>query len=80
MAVKDFSFIEVGYSEDKYCEAAALYSVDELLPENRLVVTCLEQGMMPHRGISFLDENNATRYFYLMISGENGSLKLVEFE
>ena len=84
IAAKDFKFIEIGYKGEntniQYYEAAVLYSLDELSPENPLVVTWLEQGTVPHRGLSFVDENNITRYFYIAKSGEDGSLLLIEFE
>jgi hypothetical protein len=84
-AVKDFSFIEIGFIEKDtdlkyYKSRSSLYSMNEFLPEKPLVVTWLEQGLMPHRGISFVDENDKTRYFYLSKSGEDNSLLLIEFE
>ena len=83
IVVKDFRFIEVGYKEENtnivFFENKVSYSLDELSPEKPLVVTWMEQGSIPHRGISFIDENNTTRYFYVAMSGEDGSLFLVEF-
>jgi hypothetical protein len=79
-AAKDFKFIEIGYDEDKYFESAVLYSLAELTPEKPFVVTWIEWGALPRRGISFSDENNVTRYFYLARSGENGDLLLAEFK
>lgn len=84
VTVKDFQFIEIGLREEnadiQFYEAAALYMLDELSPEKPLVVTWVEQGSVPHRGISFLDENDTTRYFYISKSGEDDSLLLIEFE
>lgn len=84
VTVKDFQFIEIGFREGnadiQFYEAAALYMLDELSPERPLVVTWVEQGSVPHRGISFLDENDTTRYFYISKSGEDDSLLLIEFE
>ena len=83
-AAKNFKFIVVGYreygDEIKFFEEDVLYSLDELTPEKPLVVMWLEQGTIPQRGISFTDENNNTRYFYLSQSGNDGSLFLAEFE
>ncbi|NLP47522.1 MAG: hypothetical protein GX345_01095 [Clostridiales bacterium] len=83
LAVKDFSFIEVAY-EDKgtdftFFENRVLYSMEELSPTKPLAVTWMEQGTIPHRGISYIDENGKTRYFYITMSGEDGSLLLLEF-
>jgi len=63
-------------------EMTVLHSLDELSPKKPFVATWLELGSMPHRGISFVDENNITRYFYISMNhANNGSepLLLVEF-
>jgi len=84
IAVKDFRFIEVGYKDENmnvtFFENKGLYSLEELSPEKPFVVTWMEWGSIPHRGISFVDETNTTRYFYIAMSGENASLHLVEFK
>ena len=81
--VKDFRFIEVGYEEKDmnvtFFENKVLYSMEELSPEKPFVVTWMEWGSIPHRGISYVDETNNTRYFYIAMSGKDGSLLLVEF-
>ena len=83
LAVKNFRFIEVSYQEKdgniKFIENKVLYSLDEFLPEKPFVVTWMEQGAIPHRGIAFDDESGTTRHFYLSMSGEDGSVLLVEF-
>ena len=82
--VKDFRFIAVDYKEENtnivFFESEVLFSLKELTPEEPFVVTWMEWGSTPHRGISFIDETDATRYFYIAMSGEDGSLLLVEFE
>lgn len=84
ITVKDFKFIEVAYKEEdsniSFFENKVLYSLDELSPEKPFIVTWMEQGAIPHRGISFVDETNTTRYFYIAMSGKDGSLLLVEFK
>jgi hypothetical protein len=83
VTVKDFKFIAIEPDDEaegaEYTETAVLYSLDELSPEKPLVVTWLEIGLMPHRGISFTDENGSEKYFYLAQSGEDGYLLLIEF-
>lgn len=83
LAVKNFRFIEIGYQEDdgniKFFENKALFSLDEFLPEKPFVVTWMEQGAMPHRGIAFDDESGTTWHFFISMSGEDGSVLLVEF-
>jgi tetratricopeptide (TPR) repeat protein len=84
IAVKDFKFIEVSFKEQDmgiaFFENKILYSLEELLPEKPFVVTWMEWGSIPHRGISFIDETDTTRYFSIQASGEDGSLYLSEFE
>ncbi len=83
VAVKDFKFIEIGYEEKEtsvvFSENKVLYLLEELMPEKPFIVTWMEQGAIPHRGISFIDETNTTRWFYIATSGEDGSPLLVEF-
>ena len=83
LAVKNFRFIEISYKEEdgtiKFFENKVLYSLDEFLPEKPFVVIWMEQGAIPHRGIAFDDESGTTRHYYLSMSGEDGSVLLVEF-
>ena len=83
LAVKNFRFIEIGYREEDgsiiFFENKPLFSLDEFLPNKPFVVTWIEQGAMPHRGIAFDDESGTTRHFYISMSGEDGSVLLVEF-
>lgn len=83
IAVKNFSFIELGYTEGEdglgIVESAVLYALDELSPGKPFVVTWMEWGSIPHRGISFTDEAGEARSFYVSMSGKDGSLLLVEF-
>lgn len=83
--IKDFKYIEIGHKEEDagivYFENAVLYSLDELLPENPFVTTWTEVGdVISYRGIAFTDDNNVTKYFYIKISGEDGTLLLIEFQ
>jgi hypothetical protein len=83
VAASNFKFIEVGYKEEDsdiiLFGSKVLYSLGELSPEKPFKVTWMEQGTIPHRGISYTDETGATKYFYITMSGEDGSLFLVEF-
>jgi len=83
MTIKNFKFIEVALSPDDEDgileEKSVRYSLGELSPDKPFVVTWLEIGSIPHRGISFVDEKNVTRYFSISMSGLDGSLRLVEF-
>ena len=82
--VKKLSFIEVDYEEKDgefaFFEKEELYSIEDFSPDKPLLVSWMDIGAIPHRGISFVDENDRTRYFYLAASGEDGSLILGEFQ
>jgi hypothetical protein len=45
-----------------------------------MMQTYSSYGTIPHYGVSFVDADNVTRYFYISESGRDGSLSLVEFE
>jgi len=68
----DFRWIEVGnimidgVFGTQFYERSVLYSVDNLLPSIPFVVTHRELGILPHRGISFVDESGERRYFAIM--------------
>lgn len=83
IAAEDFHFIEIGHEAKDttlgIIENRVLYQVGELSPTKPFVVDWTEWGSLPHRGISFKDESGRTRYFYLAMSGEDGSLLLLEF-
>lgn len=81
--LKDFKFIEIGWYEDtggniKFYEKTVLYSLKELSPEKAFVTAWMEQGSIPHRGVSFVDKNNTIKKFSIQMSGEDGSIYLTE--
>ena len=84
IAVSDFKFIEIeflsdGDSDSMFGEKRVVYALGELSPEKPFVVTWMGWGMIPHRGVSFVDEKGATRYFAISVSGLDGSLIFAEF-
>jgi hypothetical protein len=83
--IKDFNYIKIGhrFTDDKavFFVENIEYNLDELIPEKPfLVKTYSSYGTIPHFGISFLDNSNELRYFYISESGKDGSLSLVQFE
>ncbi|MDL2209498.1 hypothetical protein LJC36_00975 [Desulfovibrio sp. OttesenSCG-928-C14] len=78
--LKSFTFIEI-IRNDKGMpsKGRALYSLDALKPDKPFVVTWMEWGLLPHRGITFIDDNNATRCFFIGQSGDDGSMLLTEY-
>lgn len=75
--LKEFKFIEI-IRNDKGMPAKgrALYSLNELKPDKPFVVTWMEWGSMPHRGITFIDNKNETRCFFITLHGGDGSIVL----
>lgn len=80
--VRDFKLIALELVQDPeeliFTESELLYSMPELTPEKPLVFWESFHGVAPTRAISFLDESDVTRYFYMVISGKDGSLVLGE--
>ena len=56
-----------------------LYSRDEITGNDLMVVQTVLEGLIPTRGISFVDAGGNTRYYYLAISGEDNVPLLVSF-
>lgn len=82
--VKNFRYLEIEtvFEEDLGIVIVdTLYQLDALTPEEPFVVNWMsigDIGML--RGISFVDENNVTRYFGFNTSGKDGHLYFVEFK
>ncbi|MDL2216920.1 hypothetical protein LJB81_04250 [Desulfovibrio sp. OttesenSCG-928-M14] len=78
--LKKFQFIEI-IRNDKGMpvKGGALYSLNELKPDKPFVVTWMEQGSLPHRGITFIDDNNEIRCFFINLHGADGSIVLSEY-
>jgi hypothetical protein len=85
VSIKHFNLIKI---EHKFTESNIVffvdgieYSLDELTTETPfLVKTYSSYGTIPRHGVSYMDSDNITRYFYISESGMDGSLSFVEFE
>lgn len=84
--VREFRYVELSFRDAGQGDNAInfdilkdLYHVDELTPQRPLVVTMLLDGVIPNRGISYVDESGTTRYFTISMSGKDNSLLLTEF-
>ena len=66
-AVRDFNWIAIGYTKEDMRPYAktVLHSSEELSPGHPFTVTWKDTGTLPHRGISYRDENGQRRYFTL---------------
>jgi len=71
LPVTDFRWIEIGHSDgDEFYFYAAneLYNAGNISSDNPFVVTWVEWGTLPHRGISFVDSRGDVRYFVLRMN------------
>lgn len=82
--VKDFRLLAIQLQDvDK--DGNAIFSTEDvhqqdmLTPGHPLVAYLDFFGDIPNNGIAFVDEKGNTRYFAVSISGEDGSLQLIEF-
>lgn len=56
-----------------------LYSRDEITENDLMVVETVLEGLIPTRGISFVDAGGNTQYYYLALSGEDNVPLLISF-
>lgn len=82
--VKDFRLLAIVLldtdSEGKLTfSTEEVYYQKDLAAERPLVGYLNFFGALPNNGISYVDETGKTRYFAVTISGEDGSLHLIEF-
>ena len=80
--LRDFRLIKIDGAEIEFVVVEELYFLDELLPDTPFVTTWNARGSMPHRGISFVDENDAVRYFAFHYCARGGYdyFRIQEFE
>ena len=57
-----------------------LYSRDEITENDLMVVETVLEGLVPNRGIRFVDAGGNTRYYYLTVSGEDNVPLLIPFQ
>ena len=57
-----------------------LYSRDEITENDLMVVQTQLEGLVPNRGISFVDAGGNTRYYYLALSGEDNVPLVIPFQ
>ena len=83
--ITNFCFLQLQGSFDSdgafHCaQMQELYRRDEITPEDLMVVETNLDGLLPTRGISFVDAGGNTRYYYLALSGEDNVPLLVSFK
>ena len=83
-AVTNFRFLrlegEINDSGEFICSGMeALYMKDEITENDLMVVQTVLEGLVPNRGISFVDAGGNTQYYYLAVSGEDNVPLLIPF-
>lgn len=79
-SVLQLSIEDVDAEGNMTFQREVIYTQDNLTPERPLVVYLTFSGTIPDYGISFVDKDGQQRYYYLAMSGLDGSIELVEFE
>lgn len=83
--IREFRYLELGFKESQqnaeiqFKADNVLYEMDTLTPDKPLVVSMLFDGVLPNRGIAYLDEAGTERFFTVSMSGKDESLLLTEF-
>ena len=82
--VTNFQFLKlegsIGQSGEFLCShMESLYSQDVITENDLMVVETELEGLVPSRGISFVDAGGNTRYYYLALSGEDNVPLLISF-
>lgn len=83
--VTNFQFLKlegtIGQSGEFRCSnMESLYSRDVITENDLMVVETVLEGLVPNRGISFVDAGGNTRYYYLALSGEDNVPLLISFK
>lgn len=83
-AVTNFRFLklegEINSTGEFVCSnLEELYSKDLITENDLMVVETVLEGLLPSRGISFVDAGGNTRYYYLAVSGEDNVPLLIPF-
>jgi len=69
--MRDFRWIEIGLDDEAedwrfmFYERSVIYEAGDIEPRTLFVVTWMNWGTLPHRGISFVDPFGVRRYFTL---------------
>ena len=83
--ITNFRFLQLEGNFDQAGEflctdMQVLYSRDEITENDLMVVETVLEGLVPSRGISFVDAGGNTRYYYLTVSGEDNVPLLIPFQ
>ena len=81
--VKDFKFFTADFDEvDEnivFKVGEELFAAEKFTPESPVVIAWMDIGLIPNRGISYVDADGTTKYFTITQSGNDGSILLIEF-
>jgi len=85
VALRDVRWLELGWDDANARTATEMFSAGDITPERPFVVSYVHAGTMSNRGISFVDDYGATRYFVVQDSqasfeeNAGGWLRFFEF-
>jgi len=78
--LEDFWFMEIGHFDDPFSlYVPRILFKCQLLTDLPFLVMLTALSGIPQRGISYIDENNIRRYFYIAEDGMDGGYHLFEF-
>ena len=83
--ITNFRFLQLEGSFDSdgafHCaQTQELYFQEVITPDDLMVLETNLDGLLPTRGISFVDAGGNTRYYYLALSGEDNVPLLISFK
>jgi len=80
-ALKNFNYVEIEYDIEtgEANVKNVLFTIDELTPEKPFVANTHIVESVPVRGITYIDENNNTKFFMIRYDVMYGMLLLTEF-
>lgn len=79
--VRDFKLYNLELdpdSEEVAFKAAEFYTLDDMVPDESVVITMTFAGDIPNYGVSYVDTDGTEKIFSISQSGEDGSIVLDE--
>lgn len=82
--VTDFKFLQISYvdidenGDTLFSVDRELYTAEELSPQSPVVIYMEFAGLIPTRGISYVDGDGTVKYYAVQMSGKDGSLLLID--
>lgn len=82
--IKNLRLFDIGIKDESddlsLYENGILYSIEEFTPDKPLLISMSFPGSAPSKGLCYTDTDGATKYYYIAMSGDDGSIMLVQFD